>query len=808
LDPKDLNRAIKREHYRTRTLDDILPKLSGANYFGVCDARSGYWTIKLDEESSYLTTFNTPFGRYRFLRLPFGLNTSQDIFQKRVDQTYEGLEGVEPIADDILIWGRTKEEYDKRQRAMLQRSREKGVKLNKDKCKFGLSEVSFFGHTLCKEGLKPDPKKLEAVKNMPRPLSKTELESFLGMINYLSRYAPKLSEVTAPLRELTKKSTTFEWNECYDKVYEETKQLLLEAPVLSFYNPNKEVTVQVDASKAGVGATLMQCGKPVAFASKSLTETQKAYAQIEKELYAIVFGCEKYHEYIYGKTVRVETDHKPLESIVKKPLASAPPRLQRMLLRLQKYDLRVIHVPGKNIPVADCLSRNFLCGNESDEDMLEVHIHTVISQLPISEDKLRVVKESTLKDIQLQKLKDVIMEGWPETKHSCPREICEFWMVRDELSLVDNIIFRGSRIIMPKALQREMLEKIHTGHKGIEKSKQRARQLMYWPGIGKEIEEMVKRCQTCLKYQNSNSREPLKPHEIPSLPWYKIGVDLFTLDNDNYVVMVDYYSKFLFVEKLGKTTSHAIIGKLKKTFSVHGIPSIVISDNGPQFSSEEFKCFAKTYDFNHITSSPGYPQSNGQAERSVQTVKNLLKKCNENKEDIFLALLELNNTPVEGKYSPAQLLMSRNLRSVLPISTKALKPRAINSRHFAKQLNERQLKQKSTYDVKSKQLSRLHKGERVQVQQPNGIWKPAVVVNEHSDRSYQIKTDDGNVYRRNRVQLKQTYKDSEMNKNSPDDIKGKKDNDPTMQQMPNQSDMYKTRSGRHVKPPERYEDIM
>ena len=242
-------------------MEDILPKLKGAQYFGTCDARSGYWIIQLDKQISLLTTFNTAFGRYRFLCLPFGLVSSQDIFQKKIDQAYESLEGVEPIADDILIWGNSKEEYEARQKAMLQRSREKGIKLNKEKCKFGLTEVKFFGHILSKDGLKADPSKLEAIKKMPKPSNKAELESVLGMLNYLSRYAPKLSELTAPLRELTKQNAIFKWDESMDCVFDKVKDVITRSPILAYYDPQKDVTIQTDASKSGLGATRGQTSR-------------------------------------------------------------------------------------------------------------------------------------------------------------------------------------------------------------------------------------------------------------------------------------------------------------------------------------------------------------------------------------------------------------------------------------------------------------------------------------------------------------------------------------------------------------------
>ncbi len=240
------------------------------------DARSGYWAIKLSDESSKLTTFNTVFGRYRFLRLPFGLISAQDEFQRKVDETYEGLQGVTAIVDDILIYGKTKEEHDTNLRAMLQRSRERGVKLNPDKSTICATEVSYFGHRITKDGIKPDPAKIAAVKDMEPPKDKGELETILGMINYLSKFAPGLSDVNAPMRHLLKDSSEFRWDAQQEEAFKKIKELLTQepGPVLRYFDPSQELRLQVDASKYGLGAVLLQEGKPIGYASKSLTDCE------------------------------------------------------------------------------------------------------------------------------------------------------------------------------------------------------------------------------------------------------------------------------------------------------------------------------------------------------------------------------------------------------------------------------------------------------------------------------------------------------------------------------------------------------
>ena len=252
--------------------------------------------------------------------------------------------------DDLLVHGRTKEEHDARLNKVFQRARDKNLKFKWDKCRFGIKEIKYVGHILSSEGVKPDNEKIEAIVHMPTPNCKGDIERFLGMITYIAKFVPNLSEMSAPLRELLKKDTLWFWSKQHDKAFEQLKDLVTKAPMLKFYDVKKPVKVSVDASQKGLGAVVLQDEGPVAYASRALTPTEQNYAQIEKEMLAIVYGLERFHQYVYGRNiVEVETDHKPLEAIVRKPLVNAPPRLQRMLMRLQRYNTNISYKPGKQI---------------------------------------------------------------------------------------------------------------------------------------------------------------------------------------------------------------------------------------------------------------------------------------------------------------------------------------------------------------------------------------------------------------------------------------------------------------------------
>ena len=360
LDPQPLNRALKRCHQPVQTIDDILPELGKTKVFSKVDCSNGYWQVPLSSEASLLTTFATPYDRYKWNRMSFGISPAGEIFQKRLDQVIEDLDGVKTVADDILVIGNGDsldeaiKDYDEKLTRLLERCRERGVWLNKERICLKKSSVPYIGHILTPEGVKADPAKIEAILNMKRPNDVAGVQRIMGTINYLSKFLPQLSELSEPLRQLTKKDVAFVWNSVHDQAFAKLKQLVTAPPVLKFYEQDKELVIHCDASETGLGAALMQKGRPLAYTSRALTPAERNYAQIEEELLAIVFAAERFHQYTYGRPVKVDSYHKPLETIfTTKPLASAPHRLQRMLMRLQLYDLHVSYKKWAHLLLAD-----------------------------------------------------------------------------------------------------------------------------------------------------------------------------------------------------------------------------------------------------------------------------------------------------------------------------------------------------------------------------------------------------------------------------------------------------------------------
>lgn len=759
LDPRHLNAAIKREHLDLPTIEDITTRMHNARVFAKLDANKAFYQIPLDEPSQLLTTFNTPFGRYCFLRMPFGIKSAQEVFQKRVAEHFGSMPGVETDIDDILVWATSEDELETRLDAVLNKCEQIKLTLNREKCVFKTEEVAYIGHVLTPDGIKPDNDKIKAIVEMPAPKDKKGVERLLGTVNYLAKFLPNMSTITQPIRNLLQKDVEFQWSENQERAFSEIKEILTSepGPVLTFFNVKEPVTVSCDASQCGLGSVLLQNGRPIAYASRSMTPAETRYAQIEKELLSILFALERFHQYTYAKNVFVENDHKPLESIIKKPLASAPPRLQRMLLRLQKYTFDLRYKPGKQLVVADTLSRAPLPECESTENMeeeLSYFVHTLIQNLPISDKKLQEIKELT--SIEMGDLCDNIVKGWPEDKWKLNKECGDFWAHRDELSVNDGLIMKGERIVIPPSMRSEMLKNIHIGHMGIEKCRKRARDIIFWPCMGKQIADLVSKCAICLENRNSIQKEPLIPSEIPNRPWEIVATDLFTWNDSDYLVIVDYYSKYFEFAKLENTKSSTVIMHTKSIFARHGIPVQVKSDNGPQYTSKEYKDFSRNWCFEHTTMSPYHSQANGLVEKSVQTIKRMLTKSKHDEIDPYLGLLEYRNTPMDNLGSPAQLLMGRRLRSILPTSNKQLSPKTIKPRRVRKKTKAKQNYQRHYYDKGSKPLPNLEKGDVVRIQQ-RGLWKPAIVENSaQTPRSYNVRTSDGSVYRRNRRYIMKT----------------------------------------------------
>ena len=764
LDPRDLNRAVQREHYPLPTIEDIATRLHGAKVFTKLDVRNGFWHVALDAESSYLTTFHTPFGRYRWRRLPFGISSAPEVFQRKMHELIEGLSGIEVVADDFIAigCGNTVEEaiddHDTVLIRFLERCKERGVKLNTDKLNLRLTEVPFIGHVATDKGLCVDPAKVRAISEMPAPTDKAGVQRLLGLAQYLSKFLPRLSDITKPLRELTQKDVQWTWETAQEEALVALKNAVMTTPVLRYYNLEEEVTLQCDASQFGLGAALLQNGQPVAYTSRALTDAETRYAQIEKELLAIVFACERFEPYVYGRDeVHVESDHQPLESIFLKPLHSAPKRLQRMLLRLQKYSLRVTYKKGHDMFLADTLSRAFLPEVNACEFTQELEEVDHTASLPVSDERWQQIRHASADDPVLQQLRATIRRGWPETRSEIPECLYPYFDMRDVLTVQNELVFKGQLLVVPASLRKELMAVVHSSHIGVEGCIRRARDTLYWPRMATELREYISKCDVCLAHRTGQAKETLVQHEVVARPWSKVAADLCELDNRTLLVITDYYSNFIEVARLNTATSRNVIREMKAVFARYGIPDVLVTDNGPQFASAEFAVFAKTWMFKHSTSSPYHPQSNGKAENAVKTVKRLFTKCKESGQSEFLALLDWRNTPTEGiGTSPAQRLMGRRCKTLLPVAGTLLQPRYLTEEETRALIGNKQ-RQQHYYNKHARPALRpIGQGETVRMKLPGQkTWSAGTCMAQAGPRSYDVKVGE-TVYRRNRRQLIQS----------------------------------------------------
>lgn len=761
VDLKPLNENVLREVHPMPNVDETLAKLAGAALFSKLDANSGFWQIPLAAESRPLTTFVTPFGRYHFNKLPFGISSAPELFQKRMSRVLEGLEGVVCQVDDVLVFGKDMAEHDARVIATLERMANAGMTLNSAKCEFRKKQVKFLGHLVDASGIRADPDKTAALQGIAQPKSITELRRFLGMANQLGKFSPRLAELSQPLRELLSKKRSWVWGPDQERAFTGIKTELSQPTVLALYDPDADVKVAADASSFGLGAVLLQRNgdgwRPVAYASRSMTDTEKRYAQIEKEALAVTWACDKFADFLLGSKFAIDTDHKPLVPLLcTKHLDNLPPRVLRFRLRLARFDYTVSHVPGKNLYTADTLSRAPLpdTADSSLESEAEIFISAVTSGLPATASRLAAYRQAQADDPVCRQVQQYCQEGWPEKCQVSPA-IKPFWKERASLTLHDDLLLFNQRVVVPPALQRETLEKIHVGHLGIHRCRLRAKTSVWWPGVMTQVSQTVQGCATCAREVPMRS-EPLKPTPLPDYPWQVLGSDLFQVRGTTYLLVVDYFSRYPEVVKMTSTTSEATITALKAVFSRHGIPEVLRTDNGPQYASLEFQEFSETYGFCHLTSSPRYPQSNGQAERAVRTVKLVLKKqLEEPSADPYLALLTYRATQLPWcGWSPAELLMGRRLRSSMPQTDDLLIPKWPYLPEF-RQLNEK---------FKDRQKRDFDRRHRVQVQpelpDDSTVW---VRSEEHSTpgrvvapaprpRSYVVETPSGEV-QRNRKHL-------------------------------------------------------
>lgn len=601
----------------------------------------------------------------------FGINCAPELFQKTMEQILSGCEGCLIFIDDVIVHGSDKEEHDMRLKMILRRLDDWNVALNDGKCMYGVSEMKILGHILSADGIKPDSDKLESIRRFREPKSGEEVRSFLGLVNYLSKFIPDLATLTYPLRQLTVQKQCFVWGVEQQTAFEKLKEHMTRPTTLGYFDVSDRTQLVADASPVGLGAVLIQINKTgpriIAYASKSLSDVEKRYAQIEKEALALVWAVERFHFYLYGRSFELITDHKPLETIFgsrSKPCA----RIERWVVRLQSYKATVVYRQGKS-NIADPLSRLAIMGSTTGKTFDEYAEHYIAwvasNALPVAI-KISEIEKASDSDKIIQSVRVGIDQGvWSE-------DADPFKIFATELCFADKILLRGTRIVIPETLRERTLGLAHEGHPGMTIMKQRLRAKVWWPKLDKQVERYVRSCRGCMLVAAPSAPESMKRRELPSGPWQHVAIDfLGPLPSGHYLfVVVDYFSRYIEVEIMTKTDSGETIKRLNSIFARFGLPMSITADNGPQFSSEEFRVFCDSSNIKLISTTPYWPQQNGEVERQNRS---LLKRLTISQatnadwiEDLNKYLLMYRSSPHSTtKKTPSEMLFGYNIRDRL-----------------------------------------------------------------------------------------------------------------------------------------------
>jgi hypothetical protein len=634
VDFRNINKLCIPDVHPLPVMDDLIGHLDGATYYSSVDLESGFWQIPLASESRPRSAFVTPDGLYQFTRLPFGLQASPPNFQRLMNRVLKDLLWTECLCylDDILIYGKTWEEHNSRLEKVLTALVQAGLTLNPKKCVFGARSVKFLGHIVDVNGLQPNPKKVEAIRDFPRPGNATQLRGLIGMASFYRKFVKGFSAIVKPLNELLKKDADVarDWNEEHEEAVRLLKEAMLSTPILCHDDGVSQLELQTDASGKGLGAVLLLhkegLKRPVAYASRKLTEAEEKYHVNELEFLALIWALERFRTYVYGRNCIVKTDSSVVKWVAERAQATQNKRMLRWLVELRGFDISVEHMKGTSNIVADTLSRNPV-GGEPDP-----HEHYIGALIPIGyEPRDLAILQRADEDIEqlVLTLQDIGERPFKDT---------------EGFILNEGILYKRNRrpgrphlLVVPSAIRQSLIHDYHDlptgGHLGRSKTLSRLQQRYYWKNMERSVRHYVRSCPFCQVHKPRVGRkagklQPLKP---PVNIFDQVGVDHLgpfkTTDsgNQHLIVLIDYLSRYLEVEAVPSTDSESVVNFFKtRIFARFGWPSTVISDAGTAFSSHQFQDFMEMERIRHIMASVEHPQTNGLVEKANFTIANAL----------------------------------------------------------------------------------------------------------------------------------------------------------------------------------------
>ncbi|XP_053690842.1 uncharacterized protein K02A2.6-like [Sabethes cyaneus] len=756
-----LNSALRSHQYPLPLPEDIFAKLANCKIFSQIDLSDAFLQVEVDEQFRHLLTINTHRGLYHYNRLPPGVKVAPGAFQQLIDTMLAGLNGASGYLDDVIVGGETQDDHDRNLKAVLQRIQEFGFTIRAEKCSFGKQQVRYLGYIIDRCGLRPDPAKIQAIVSLPAPTDVSGVRSFLGAINFYGKFVPNMRQLRYPLDNLLKNETKFRWSTECQQAFERFKQILSSDLLLTHYDPKQEIIVSADASSIGLGATLSHkfpdgSIKVVQHASRALTKAEQNYSQPDREGLAIIFAVTKFHKMIFGRHFRLQTDHAPLLRIFgsKKgiPVYTAN-RLQRFALNLLLYDFDIEYIPTDKFGNTDVLSRLINQHDKPEEDYiiacinLEQDVRSVVTDtiniLPLS---FRVVAQSTQADPLLRQVYRYVKDGWPVSK-IVQAGIKRFQARKESLTVVDGCILFADRLVIPEQHQKQCLNQLHRGHPGVQRMKAIARSYVYWPSIDEDVIGYVKACQHCASVARSPPHAAPVPWQKTSGPWQRVHVDFAgPIEGDYYLIAVDSLSKWPEVIQTRRISSIATISILRGIFARLGMPVTLVTDNGSQFTSAEFANFCTINGIEHITTAPYHPQSNGQAERFVDTFKRSVKKIREGRKTMEEALdtflLTYRSTPnrcVAENKSPAEILFGRKIRTDLEL----LRPPSVRATND----NNNRIDNQRSFNRNEAVYAKVYNKN-------SWRWSPGVVVEKIGDVMYNVWIEGRRLIRSHINQLR------------------------------------------------------
>lgn len=593
--------------------------------------------------------------------------------------------------------------------------------------------MEFLGHKISKKGIYPLESKIEAVKKIPAPKNKRELQVFLGGVNFYARFIKGRACIAEPLHRLLDANAKWKWERKEQEAFEELKSKITGAEVLIHFDDKLPIFLSADASPIGIGAVLahqMEDGKEraVAFSSKSLNKTQQNYAQLDREAFALVEAVKHFHQYLAGRRFTLITDHKPLLGIFdnkRKNPAMLSPKMNRYKITLSAYMYDLIYRPAKNHGNADFLSR-FPTNDEATEDekIGDVLMLEGVTRNPITS---REIANETEKDETLQQVKKWLQTGWP---NKIEKKFQGFWQKRNEMSIIDDCLIWGTRVVIPSVFRPEILNYLHANHPGIVATKACARSYAWWPGINNDVELKIKNCDQCQEVRNDPPRAPVQMWESPGEPWTRLHVDFAgPFQGQTFLIIVDAYTKWTEVRRVPSTSSSNVIRELRKLFATFGIPKMIVSDNDISFRSREMESFYEQNGIKFVFIVPYHPSSNGQAERAVQETKKSLKTLREGDWETKISrfLLKQHSMPAAATgLPPAELMLRTKIRTPLNSILPGGSERTARTKETPKGARDLQ--------VRDNVLMKTHK--------PKGPkWTKATVQKRTGPLSYEIRED-------------------------------------------------------------------